>query len=154
MPDTRRFHTHLLRRGRFSETGRIYLLTSVTHTREPVFTDFTSARLLIDELRLVQQNGWASSLAWVVMPDHLHWLVQLNDRMLADVMKRVKSNSSRRINRCLGRTGALWQDGFHDRAVRQDEDVVAMARYIVANPVRAGLVRRVGDYPFWDAAWL
>jgi hypothetical protein len=38
--------------------------------------------------------------------------------------------------------------------VRSDEDVQAIARYIVANPIRAGLVKRVGDYPFWNAIWL
>ena len=42
----------------------------------------------------------------------------------------------------------------HDRALRRDEDLLAVARYIVANPLRAGLVRRVGDYPLWDAVWL
>ena len=35
-----------------------------------------------------------------------------------------------------------------------EEDVVAVSRYIVLNPVRAALVRRVGDYPFWDAVWI
>ena len=35
-----------------------------------------------------------------------------------------------------------------------DEDLVAVARYIVANPVRAGLVKNVRDYPHWDAVWL
>ena len=34
------------------------------------------------------------------------------------------------------------------------EDLVGVARYIVANPVRAGLVNRVGEYPYWDAVWL
>jgi hypothetical protein len=38
--------------------------------------------------------------------------------------------------------------------LRQDEDVARVARYVVANPLRAGLVKRIGDYPLWDAAWL
>jgi len=37
---------------------------------------------------------------------------------------------------------------------RCDEGLRAVARYVIANPVRAGLAERVGDYPFWDAVWL
>jgi putative transposase len=48
----------------------------------------------------------------------------------------------------------VWQRGFHDHALRKEEDIVSVARYIVANPVRDGLVRRIGDYPHWDAVWL
>jgi hypothetical protein len=38
--------------------------------------------------------------------------------------------------------------------MRKDQDLQVAARYIVANPLRAGLVKRVGDYPLWDAIWL
>ena len=48
----------------------------------------------------------------------------------------------------------LWQAGFHDRALRAEVDVRAAARYLVANPLRAGLVVSVGDYPYWNAIWL
>jgi hypothetical protein len=48
----------------------------------------------------------------------------------------------------------VWKPGFHDRALRHEDSMVDAARYIVANPLRAGLVERVGDYPFWDAIWL
>jgi REP element-mobilizing transposase RayT len=88
------------------------------------------------------------------MPDHLHWLVELHERSLDELMRRIKSNSGRLINRRLGREGPLWQDGYHDRALRTDEDLQVAARYVVANPLRAGLVGRLGDYPHWDAVWL
>jgi hypothetical protein len=58
-----------LRIGRVSELGRIYLLTVVVHQREPVFTDWRLGRLVVEQFRLVQEEGWADSLAWVVMPD-------------------------------------------------------------------------------------
>lgn len=48
----------------------------------------------------------------------------------------------------------IWQAGFHDHAVRREEDLAGIARYIVANPLRAGLVDAIGDYPLWDALWL
>ena len=48
----------------------------------------------------------------------------------------------------------VWQQGFHDRALRREDDLVKVARYVVANPLRAGLVRKYGDYPLWDAIWV
>ena len=66
-----------LRIGRFSEPGRIYLLTVVVHQRRPFFADWHLGRLVVQEFRMVQEDGWADFLTWVVMPDHLHCLVQL-----------------------------------------------------------------------------
>ncbi len=88
------------------------------------------------------------TLAFVVMPDHLHWLLELRQESLSRLVGRVKSITAKRIG------GRVWQDGFHDRALRKEEDLRAMARYVVANPLRAGLVERIGDYPHWDAVWL
>jgi REP element-mobilizing transposase RayT len=143
-----------LRVGRFSEPGRIYLLTAVVHQRQPFFANWRMGRLVALQLRQAQEEGWADFLAWVVMPDHFHCLVQLRDKTLAELMCRIKSRSSLAVNCALGRRGRLWQKGYHDHAVRRDEDVKGLARYVVANPVRAGLVTRVHDYPLWDACWL
>ncbi len=88
------------------------------------------------------------------MPDHFHWLVELKNSTLPALMLATKSRSARAINAHLGRSGRLWQKGFHDRAIRREEDLLAVARYVIANPIRAGLVRRVHDYPLWDAKWL
>ncbi|WP_201018893.1 REP-associated tyrosine transposase [Pseudomonas cichorii] len=143
-----------LRKGRYSETGRIYLLTSVVHERRQIFDDWRAGRLLVDEFRKAQQEGRAHSLAWVVMPDHFHWLVELQSGSLGLLMRRVKSGSSRAVMAAVGADSQVWQKGYHDRAVRREEDLRSIARYIVANPLRAGLVNRVGDYPLWDAVWL
>ncbi|MOA38930.1 Transposase IS200 like protein [compost metagenome] len=94
-------------------------------------------------------------LAWVLMPDHVHWVLRLGiGEQLASSVGRLKSASSRRVNACQGRQGPLWAGAFHDHALRREDDLRAIARYVVANPLRAGLVRRVGDYPFWNAIWL
>ena len=69
-------------------------------------------------------------------------------------MQRIKGRSAISINRVLGNQGQLWQKGFHDRAIRKEEDLQAIARYVVANPLRACLVDKIGDYPLWDAIWL
>ncbi|WP_433740180.1 REP-associated tyrosine transposase [Pseudomonas putida] len=143
-----------LRKGRYSESGRIYLITAVTHERQPVFSDWRSARLLVEQLREADETEIVTSMAWVVMPDHLHWLLQLQQGSLAELMCRIKSRSSRSINLMQGVQHRLWQRGYHDRALRRDEDLKATARYIIMNPLRAGLVTRIGDYPLWDAIWI
>jgi putative transposase len=147
--------SHALRGGRFSESGRAYLLTAVTHKRQPVFNDWRLARLLITEMRRLHDAKLIESCAWVIMPDHLHWLVQLGPLALSTLMQQLKSRSAIAINKAYpGHQGRLWQKGFHDHALRREEDLLATARYIVANPLRAGLTQRIGDYPLWDAIWL
>jgi REP element-mobilizing transposase RayT len=149
-----RYHANQLRAGRYSQSGQIYLLTAVTHLREPAFSDWRVGRLVVDQFRLARTEGWADSLAWVVMPDHFHWLVELQNSTLPQLMLATKSRSAREVNAYLGCSGKFWQKGFHDRAIRSEENLLSVARYIVANPLRAGLVRRVHDYPLWDAIWL
>lgn len=148
------FHACNLRRGRFSESGLTYLVTAVTCGREPVFADFGLGRALVGELRNAEEQQLVRSLCWVVMPDHLHWLLELADLPLDAVIRQVKSRSAKQVNRLRCSSGAVWQKGYHDHALRQDEDRLNVARYVVANPLRAGLVTRLGDYPLWDAAWL
>ncbi|WP_010465693.1 REP-associated tyrosine transposase [Pseudomonas mandelii] len=152
MPELK--HAHRLRTGRYSEPGQIYLLTAVVLNRQPLFHDFKSGRLVVDALKTAEQEGFATSLAWVVMPDHFHWLIELQNIQLPSLMARTKSRIAVTLNRSAGRQGPVWQHGYHDRAIRKEEDLQAVARYIVANPLRAGLVERVGDYPLWDAIWL
>ncbi|BBH45746.1 REP-associated tyrosine transposase [Pseudomonas sp. KU43P] len=144
----------LLRRGRCSEPGRIYLLTTVTQQRRPLFLNLRYARAVIRHLRQAELENSCQSLAWVVMPDHVHWLIELKDVTLSTLMRRFKARSSHVLRRAGCLSLPVWQAGYHDRALRRDEDVVMAARYIIANPLRAGLVDTVGDYPHWDAVWV
>ncbi|MFJ4197560.1 REP-associated tyrosine transposase [Pseudomonas sp. NPDC089534] len=146
--------SYRLRTGRYAEPNRIYLLTANTLDREPVFADFALGRLVVQQFRRAQKIGAASSLAWVVMPDHFHWLVELENCSLRRLMRETKSLATREVNLSSGRNGSLWQQGYHDRALRREEDLVKVARYVVANPLRARLVEKLGDYPLWDAIWV
>lgn len=146
---------HALRKGRVSIANGIYLITTTTLDRQKLFADFgagCAAARCFEDARLL---GDAKMLAWVLMPDHWHGLLQLGERdELSAVVRRLKSASAQQVNRALGRRGAVWAAAFHDHALRSEEDLQGMARYVVANPLRAGLVARVGDYPFWNAVWL
>ena len=150
-------HSQSLRLGRYSETGRIYLLTTATWQRKPIFLDWRLGRIVVQAMRFQQEEQRVESLAFVLMPDHLHWLFVLQQAAsLSVVMQSVKSYAARTIiRRAPGMQGAqIWQEGFHDHALRDEDDLLQVARYIVANPLRAGLARRIGDYPLWDAKWL
>jgi REP element-mobilizing transposase RayT len=148
-------HSAALRRGRCSEPGRVYLIATTTAARQPVFMDFDLARATIAEMRHCDSLGRGQTLAFVLMPDRMHWLVQLQSGALSKLVASFKANSAKTVNRPRGSPGVkLWQTGFHDHALRRDEDLASVARYIVANPMRAGLVSHVGDYPHWDAVWI
>ena len=148
-------HSSALRRGRYSEPGRVYLITTVTQDRSAVFANFELARQAIAELRACDECRRSQTLAFVLMPDHLHWLVQLQGGDLSALVGQFKANAAKVVNRRQDAVGVtLWQHGFHDQALRREEDLAAVARYVVRNPVRAGLVRKTGDYPHWDAIWL
>lgn len=145
-----------LAKGRFSASGNVYFVTTVLAERQRrLFEDFHRARMVVDEMRRLDNGGMVDSLAWVVMPDHVHWLFLLGEaETLSSVIKGFKARTARRLNLSMGQTGPVWQKAFFDHALRQEEDMRGIARYIVANPLRAGLVERIGDYPLWDAVWL
>ena len=143
-----------LRKGRFSQPGQDYFLTLVTRRRQPVFQDFQMARLLIREMRRLESEQRLLWQAWVVMPDHLHGLISLEQCTLPENIRLLKGCSSRAINAFRQEKGSLWQPAYYDHALRKEEDRKAIARYIVANPLRGGLVTSLGDYPHWDSIWL
>lgn len=119
--------------------GRIYLVTMLTRAREPLFMDFLAGRRLARELALAD----ADTLAYVVMPDHLHWLIRLRDVSLPVVVRRLKGCGA----------GMLWQHGYKDHAMHSEDDVRETARYVITNPLRKGLVDTILDYPHWDVDW-
>jgi putative transposase len=144
-----------LLKGRYSETGQEYLITTVTYARRPVFRHLYAARLLIHEMKQLESKNMATWLAWVIMPDHLHGLISLgNHQLLPGIMNTLKGRSAHSINKLLNQNSAFWQNGFHDHALRMEEDRLAISRYIVTNPLRARLVNNIGDYPHWDSIWL
>ena len=155
MPTTTEHRGRLLRRGRSSLPGHYYHVTTTTAQRAPLFLDFYAASAVARCFDSAALQGDAMTMAWVVMPDHAHWLLRLGERdSLASVVNRIKSSSARESNRASGRTGPVWARGYFDRVVRTDDDLTTVASYLVANPVRAGLVSTIAAYPFWNTAWL
>ena len=143
-----------LRKGRFSLPGGEYFITTVIWHRRPYFNDFRTSRLFINLFQQLEKRSDYQWLAWVVMPDHFHGLLQTGSEELSVVMNDFKGSTAHRLNRSLGLSGRFWQPGFYDRALRREEDRKQVARYLIANPLRAGLVSSIGEYPHWDSIWL
>jgi REP element-mobilizing transposase RayT len=81
------------------------------------------------------------------MPDHVHLLVYGTslDADLRALVVHFKKLTGFEYSQRAGRR--LWQAGYHDRVLRDDESTEAVARYVLENPVRAGLAREIGEYP-------
>jgi len=144
-----------LRRGRASEAHHLYLVTFATVHRRPLFTHHALACVAADAL--LDAPAWkrAKLLAWVLMPDHWHGLIELGDgEWLPALVRRLKSNSSRLVRQKAPALKAVWARAYHDHALRREASLVHVARYVVMNPVRAGLVRRAREWPYWGAVWV
>jgi REP element-mobilizing transposase RayT len=154
-PSNRSPGNQALRRGRASIPNHIYLVTTVAHERNRIFEDFDAACLASKTLTTPELWPDGKLLAWVLMPDHLHLLVELGDNEpLSRVIQRVKSVTASALHRHSGLPSSIWQRAYHERALRQSDDIRTAARYVIANPLRAGLVTAIGAYPFWGAIWM
>jgi putative transposase len=87
-------------------------------------------------------------IAYCFMPDHLHLLLEglTAAADFRNFMRLFKQRSSYRWKQLHGRE--LWQRSYFDHVLREEEETIAVARYILANPVRAGFVSSPEDYPF------
>ena len=129
-----------------------YFLTFCTHQRQRVFysSDVVDA-VLAQILRASRENDFAV-VAYCFMPDHLHLLLEgtAQNSDLRRLARDAKQYSGFHGKRLVG--GPLWQPSYHDRVLRDDEDTWGVARYIVENPLRAGLAQRADEYPFLGSA--
>ena len=76
--------------------------------------------------------------AWCVMPNHVHVVIQTFER-IDDMVHSWKSYSSKQANRILRREGKFWQDDYFDRMMRSPEDLQRTTKYVLDNPLKAGL---------------
>ena len=129
-----------------------YFVTICVRDRVPVFRD----RALIEPVRmdLLQASELSefSVIAYCFMPDHIHVLLQAqsDDAPLLECIRRFKQVSAFGHRQRTGRV--LWQTSFYERVLRDDEETAVVARYVLENPVRAGLTRSVQDYAFSGSA--
>lgn len=126
---------------------RIYFVTICTRERRSLFTHAGLVSLLLDVLRAECSAHSFGDYAFCFMPDHLHLeLVGLsNESNLLAMLRDFKGRSAAQA-RAHGVVG-LWQKGFYDHILRSGEELDAVAWYIFNNPVRAGLVEVMCEWP-------
>ena len=125
-----------------------YFLTFCTLARAPVLREPPIAELVVAQIRRTARARSFAITAYCVMPDHVHLLLEGRSTS-ADVrgfVKQLKQGTGQRFAHQRGRS--LWQEGYYDRVLRPTESAAMVARYIIENPVRAGLVTSALDYPY------
>ena len=124
-----------------------YHLVLGTLNRQPFFSITPLIHDLIEALTEVAARTGSTVYAYCFMPDHAHLLVALSGEVdLSRFVQEFKGKATRAFWRH-GGAGRLWQRGFFDHVLRAEEDVRDVARYILANPVRRGLVTDFREYP-------
>jgi len=135
-----------LRRGRISQAQGEYFLTICTETRHVGLTTPSAAHAIFDEVHAMSADGtWVVQSA-VVMPDHLHLLITLGERLaLPKAVQRFKAKTSA----VLRAASITWERGFFDRQLRSDDDRLPILLYIYLNPYRAGILEKSGKWPHY-----
>lgn len=139
--------------GRHPIIGNVHAITMMCRNGHRIFDSPANAGVAMQLLGSMDREGLTTSLAWVIMPDHIHWMAQLRGHSPGYCVHRFKARSSFLINRQRGRAGGLWQPGHHDDVIGCDASLRRHARHILANPVRAGLAAQLGEHPYGWCRW-
>ena len=131
---------------------RCYFVTTNTEGRKALFANHKVAQIVIDALYFLRKEGRIKLHGFVVMPDHLHFIPFLPEgEELPKVMHSLKSFTAKEINKSCGRLGKVWQDGYHDHGIRDEQDLLIRLRYMLENPVRKGIVECPEEYKLSSA---
>jgi putative transposase len=140
--------SHRLRIGRRSEPETLYFITTRTVREISILAEPPNAEILLTSIRWMESIGKWHWLCYVIMPNHLHVVIELKQKgSLDDVLHDCKRYTSRQINKQAGRQGALWQDGYFDHRIRSYEKLEQIAFYCFRDPVNAGLAKEGKDWP-------
>ncbi|MBU1320585.1 MAG: transposase [candidate division Zixibacteria bacterium] len=132
---------------RYFKEGQLYFTTHVTYERLPILVDYAG-----DLLRAFEYaNGTLphEMLAWVILPDHFHAIIDPKGSSLSAIIKlaKLKFSGSYRSAKHL-KSGRVWQYRFWDHVIRSESDLSAHIDYIHYNPVKHGITRKPADHKF------
>jgi len=145
-------HQKSLRRARIYDSNNPYFITMCIHEKQSILLKANIPDTLITSMQWFISSGEITFLGFVIMPDHLHWSFALNkDCTLDRVISRYKSFNTKEINKIMGRSGKVWQDGYYDHLLRDIGDFKIKLNYMHNNPVRKGLSEEPEDYLYSSA---
>jgi REP element-mobilizing transposase RayT len=128
--------------------GALYHVTSRGNARQPIFLDDRDRLFFLDRLgEVVRTHRWRCH-SYCLMPNHYHVLMETPEPNLSRGMRRLNARYSQHFNRRHERVGHVLQGRFHAVVVERDTHLLELARYIVLNPVRAGLLAAAEEYPW------
>jgi putative transposase len=125
-----------------------YFVTCCVHARQEAFVDPQAVACVRAEFVWTCEERYFFSRACTFMPDHIHFLVrgEMPDVSFLRFMKVLRQRTAVAYRNLRGE--CLWQAGYYERVLRPHDDWNAVARYILQNPVRAGLAETEENYPF------
>jgi putative transposase len=129
-----------------------YFLTICTLNRAEHFRSDETVAAVADQFLRVGRAQRVAIVVYLVMPDHLHALVDGEDdgADLTRFVKLAKQQTGFEFKQKTKRK--LWQEGYYERVLRSEEATVDVVRYILENPIRKKLVANVEHYPFWGSS--
>jgi putative transposase len=107
------------------------------------------ANFLIEVLRIYMRADKFQVIDFVIMPDHVHLILRVPaDSSVEKCVQLIKGGFSFRAHRELGFQGEVWQRGYSEMRIHDEERLKSHHEYIAKNPVKAGLVASQNEYPF------
>jgi len=123
-------------------------VTIATKGKQAIFSERNLAENFVALLRAACKENGVPLYAYCVMPDHAHLLLSgSKTKGIIEFVGEIKSRSTK-LAWQHGYRGTIWQRSFYDHFLRRDEDCMLVAKYIIGNPVREGIVERWEDCPF------
>ena len=127
----------------------MFFFTTQTAGRRSLFQTERMAGLFIDVLRDYMRSKKMTVHDFVIMPDHVHLLLTVEDGMTIEkAMQLIKGRFSHRLTKEFGHLGEVWQRGFSEVQVLNRESFMQHRAYIATNPVKEGLVDSPEQYPY------
>ena len=128
-----------------------YMVTTVTLNRHPLFLKRENAFKVVESITLGMARLYFWLYAYVVMPDHVHMIIQPREITLAEGIALIKGRSARSMNVAANKSGSIWQRGYLSRPIVNIAFLEREINYIERNPVRAGLADSTDSYPYSSA---
>jgi putative transposase len=127
-----------------------FFLTIVTNKRKNWFTTEADLKIALDGIDVIRKRYGLKFIAWVILPEHLHWLIEPCDADYSKVVFSFKRHVSCHYRRrgFVPKGGKFWQDRFWEHTVRDDDDRERCVEYIHYNPVKHGIVNAPRDWKY------
>lgn len=130
--------------------GALYHVTVRGNAKAPIFCSYRDRRTWMTILELSCRRYNLVIHAYCQMTNHFHLMIETPDANLGRAMRHLNASYSQYVSKAHGRPGHLFQGRYKAILVQRESYLLELARYIVLNPVRAGLVKRPQDW-FWSS---